>query len=202
MRAHRTTPAPSRTAETRARPSASWAELAASFLRIGTTVYGGMWGGARELERELVERRGWLSAEELRLRLVLSTLMPSPRFIGLAGLVGYQLRGWWGSVLAVLSLLLPSALMVLAVVVLASRGPLPPVLAWVQRSVSVAVVGVLLGNAWHLVSQPSLSSRRRLAGVVLAAAVGWAVHRGGPLVAAAVVGLLAGWALLRGEALP
>ncbi|MDR7541236.1 MAG: chromate transporter, partial [Armatimonadota bacterium] len=125
-----------------------------------------------------------------------------PRFIGLAGLVGYQLRGWWGSVLAVLSLLLPSALMVLAVVVLASRGPLPPVLAWVQRSVSVAVVGVLLGNAWHLVSQPSLSSRRRLAGVVLAAAVGWAVHRGVPLVAAAVVGLLAGWALLRGEALP
>jgi len=161
-----------------------------------------MWGGARELERELVGHRGWLSPEELRLRLVLSTLMPSPRFIGLAGLVGYQLKGWWGSVLAVLSLLLPSALMVLAVVVLATRGPLPPVLAWVQRSVSVAVVGVLLGNAWHLLSRSSLSPRRRLAGVALAAVVGWAVHGGVPLIAAALAGLLVGWVLLRGEALP
>jgi chromate transporter len=72
-----------------------------------------MWGGVRELERELVQRRRWLGPEELRLRLVLSTLMPAPRFIGLAGLVGFQLRGWWGSLVAVLSLLLPSSLMVL-----------------------------------------------------------------------------------------
>lgn len=202
MGPQRTTTAPSRTPESHPKPSVSWAELAGSFLRIGTTVYGGMWGGARELERELVERRGWLSSEELQLRLVLSTLMPSPRFIGLAGLVGYQLRGWWGSVLAVLSLLLPSALMVLAVVVLATQGPLPPVLRVVQRAVSVAVVGVLLGNAWHLVGQPSLGRRRRLAGVALAAVVGGAVHGGVPLAAVALAGLLVGWVLLRREAPP
>jgi chromate transporter len=158
-----------------------------------------MWGGVRELERELVQRRRWLGPEELRLRLVLSTLMPAPRFIGLAGLVGFQLRGWWGSLVAVLSLLLPSSLMVLGVVMLASGRPLPPVWEALQRSVSLAVVGVLLGNAWRQASGPSLRFRTRLLGVLLSASVAVAVHRGVPLGAVALGGLVVGWWLLREE---
>ncbi len=179
------------------RTKATWAELAGSFLRIGTTVYGGMWGGVRELERELVERRRWLAPEELRFRLVLSTLMPAPRFIGLAGLVGFQLRGWWGSLVAILALLMPSSSMVLGVVMLASGRPLPPVWEAVQRSVSLAVVGVLLGNAWRQASEPSLRFRTRLLGVLLSATVAVAVHRGVPLAAVALGGLVVGWWLLR-----
>jgi len=179
-------------------PAASWADLATSFLRIGTTVYGGMWGGARELERELVDRRRWLSREDLQLRLVLSTLMPSPRFIGLAGLVGFQLRGWWGSVLAVLSLLLPSALMVLAVVSVATHTTLPREVDTVQRLVSVAVVGILVGNAWRLAADQPVRGGRRLTGVLLGGAVALAVHRGLPLAAVALGGLAAGWLLFRG----
>lgn len=178
---------------------APWRALAASFLRIGTTVYGGMWGGARELERELVERRGWLSKEQLQVRLVLSTLMPAPRFIGLAGLVGYQLRGWWGSVVSVACLLLPSALMVLGVVVMATRGPLPAALVVVQRFASLAVVGVLLGNAWRLVGDQPVRGSDRLAGVLLSGAVALAVHRGLPLFAVALLGLATGWLLFRGR---
>lgn len=175
----------------------SWRALAASFLRIGTTVYGGMWGGAWELERELVERRGWLSKEQLQLRLVLSTLMPAPQFIGLAGLVGYQLRGWWGSVVSVACLLVPSALMVLGVVVMATRGPLPAALWVVQRFASLAVVGILLGNAWRLVADQPARGSDRLAGVLLGGAVALAVHRGLPLFAVALLGLVAGWLLFR-----
>ncbi len=182
----------------RARSEVTWTELVSGFLRIGTTVYGGMWGGVRELERELVHRRRWLSVEELRLRLVLSTLMPSPRFIGLAGLVGFQLRGWWGSVVAVLSLLLPSSLMVLAVVMAASHRTLPAALETVQRWVSVAVVGVLLGNAWRHAAEQSTTGRRRAAGVLLSTVVAVSVHQGVPLAVAAVGGLLVGWWLLGG----
>lgn len=171
--------------------------LAASFLRIGLTVYGGMWGGVRQLERELVELRGWLAPEALRLRLVLSTLMPSPRFIGLAGLVGFQLRGWLGSVAAVFSLLLPSSLLVLGVVAVSGPGSLPDFLALPQRFASVAVVGILLGNAWrHAWDQPA-PGLARWSGIALGAAVAVAVHHGVPLVVAALGGLLAGWVLLR-----
>ena len=125
--------------------------------------------------------------------------MPAPRFIGLAGLVGFQLRGWWGSLVAVLSLLLPSSLMFLGVVMLLSGRPLPPVWEALQRSVSLAVVGVLLGNAWRQASGPSLRFRTRLLGVLLSASVAVAVHRGVPLGAVALGGLVVGWWLLREE---
>lgn len=155
-----------------------------------------MWGGVRELEQEFVQRRRWLSPEQLRVWLVLSTLMPAPRFIGLAGLVGFQLRGWWGSVMAVLSLLLPSSLMVLAVVMVASHRMLPVALETVQRWVSVAVVGVLMGNAWRHAAERSIPRQRRVVGVLLGAGVAVSVHHGVPLVLAAAGGLLVGWWLL------
>lgn len=180
----------------RPRPEPLWTELAGGFLRIGTTVWGGMWGGVRELEREFVRRRRWLSSEQLRLWLVLSTLMPAPRFIGLAGLVGFQLRGWWGSVVAVLSLLLPSSLMVLAAVIAASHRMVPVALETVQRWISVAVVGVLLGNAWRHAWESSIPRQRRVVGVLLGAGVAVSVHHGAPLVLAAAGGLLVGWWLL------
>lgn len=176
--------------------------LATTFLRIGLTVYGGMWGGVRQLERELVERHGWLEHEALRLRLVLSTLMPSPRFIGLAGLVGFQLRGWLGGVVAVFSLLLPSSLLVLAVVMASRPGSLLDSLAFPQRFASVAVVGILLGNAWrHAWDQPA-SRAGRWAGIALAVAVAVAVHWGAPMVLTALGGLAVGWVLLRREGAP
>lgn len=187
----------SRTASTPSSPSLR--ALAGSFFRIGLTVYGGMWGGVRQLERELVELRGWLAPEALRLRLVLSTLMPSPRFIGLAGLVGFQLRGWLGSVVAVFSLLLPSSLLVLAVVMASGPGSLPDFLTLPQRFASVAVVGILLGNAWrHAWDQPAPGAAR-WGGIALAAAVAVAVHESVPLVVVALGGLVVGWVLLRGE---
>ena len=87
--------------------------------------------------------------------------------------------------------------MVLGVVMLASGRPLSPVWEAVQRSVSLAVVGVLLGNAWRQASAPCLSLRTRLLGALLSATVAVAVHQGVPVVAAALGGLAVAWWLLR-----
>ena len=163
----------------------------------GATTFGGMWAATDKLERDLVDRTGWLSREELRASFVLATLIPAPRFLGLGGLVGHRVGGWLGAFLGSLGLLLPASLLVLTGAVLVGPelldGPLEPM----TRALSIAIVGVLLGNAYRKVSGENGTRRQRRTGVLLAASILLSVVLGVPLVLAAVAGVVLGALLLR-----
>lgn len=163
----------------------------------GATTFGGMWAATDKLERDLVDRTGWLSKEELRASFVLATLIPAPRFLGLGGLVGYGVGGWLGSFLGSLGLLLPASLIVITGAVLIGPelldGPLEPM----TRAVSIAIVGVLFGNAYRQVSGEKGTRRQRQTGVLLAGFILLSVVLGVPLVVAAVTGFVLGALLLR-----
>lgn len=169
------------------------------FLQVGATTFGGMWAATGKLERDLVDRTGYLSAEQLRVSFVLATLIPAPRFLGLGGLVGFRVGGWLGSFMASLGLLLPASLLVLAGAALVGpdllAGPLGPMI----RAVSIAIVGILFGNAYRQVHGEKGSRRHRQIGVVLSAAILGSVVLGVPLVVSAVVGFVVGALLLRPE---
>ncbi|TBL81233.1 chromate transporter [Paenibacillus thalictri] len=162
------------------------------FLLLGTTMFGGMLAGTQKLEQELVDRRGWLTAQELQAIIIAATLIPSPKFVGLAAQVKYRLNGWKGSVVSVLALLLPGSLMVLLAAVLLSpellAGPLRPL----QRAIGVAIVGVLFGNAYHQLQSGKYKGRDKTVGIIIAIAVAAAAMAGIPLLIAAGVGFAAG----------
>jgi chromate transporter len=169
------------------------------FLQVGATTFGGMWAATRKLERDLVDRTGWLPPEELRASFVLATLIPAPHFLSLGGLVGFRVGGWLGSFLASLGLLLPASLLVVAGTALVGpellAGPLGPMI----RAVSIAIVGILFGNAYRQVRGEKGSRRHRQIGVALSAAILGSVVLGLPLVISAVVGFVVGALLLRPE---
>ena len=166
-------------------------------LRSGATTFGGMWAATEKLERDLVDRTGWMSREELRSSFVLATLIPAPRFLGLGGLVGFRVGGWLGSFLGALGLLLPASVLVVLGAVLVGPelldGPLEPM----TRAVSIAIVGVLFGNAYRQVRGEKAAPRNRRVGVALAVAIFSSVVLGVPLIVSAVVGFLLGALLLR-----
>lgn len=170
-----------------------------TFLKVGATTFGGMWAATDKLERDLVDRTGWLPKEELRASFVLATLIPSPRFLGLGALVGFRVGGWAGAVLGALGLILPTCLLVVAGAVLVGpdllAGPLEPM----TRAVSIAVVGILFGNAYRQVRGEKGGRRSRGIGTILSAAILSSVVLGVPLVVTAVVGFVAGALVLRPE---
>lgn len=177
-------------------PRPGLAALGAVLLRIGATTFGGMWAAARKLEAELVGRLGWLTAEEQRALMIASTLIPAPKFLSFGGLVGFRLGGWAGSLVALLALLAPGALVVL----LGAAWLTPEVLGTasgpLQRAVALAVVGLLLGNAFRQVSGAGVRGRRRVLGIALGAAVAVAAVGGVSLILAAGLGLAIGAVLL------
>jgi chromate transporter len=168
-------------------------------LKAGATTFGGMWAATAKLERDLVERTGWMSKEELRASFVLATLIPAPRFMGLGGLVGFRVHGWLGAFAGALGLLLPASLLVLAGTALVGpellAGPLGPL----TRVVSIAIVGLLFGNAYRQVRGEKGTRRNRQIGVALSAAIFGSVVLGVPLMISAFTGFVLGALLLRPE---
>ena len=121
------------------------------FLYLGTFGFGGPIALAGYMQRDLVEKRRWISKEDYLDGLALAQLAPGPLAAQLAMYLGYVRAGVWGATLVSLAFILPSFLMVLGISWLYVRyGGL----AWMQAlfyGSGAAVIGIIVRAAWKLV---------------------------------------------------
>ena len=89
------------------------------FLKIGSVLFGSGYVLLAFLERDLVHRLGWLSAQQLIDAVAVGQITPGPVFTT-ATFIGYILGGLPGAVLATIGIFLP------AFVFVALSGPLVP----------------------------------------------------------------------------
>ena len=89
-------------------------ELAALFLRLGATAFGGPAAHVAMMEDEIVRRRRWLTREEFLDLLGAANLIPGPNSTELALHVGWRRAGGPGLVVAGACFILPAALIVAA----------------------------------------------------------------------------------------
>lgn len=169
--------------------------VAAVFLKIGALGFGGPYSLLAMMQREVVERRKWVTAEDFAQSVAIGTMTPGPIFFAAAVYVGYRLRGLGGAVTAAVACLLPSFLLSVAfAAVYVQVEAAGPMLAAV-KGVSAAVVGVL--GAVTLQMGRSLLKKTAEVGfavacLVLLAALG--VH---PLLVLAAVAILGPFVLER-----
>lgn len=149
-------------------PPTPLGELAALFLRLGATSFGGPAAHIAMLEHEVVERRGWMTREQYLDLLGATQLMPGPNSTEMAIHVGYLRAGLPGLVVAGIAFLAPAVLLtgLLAWGYVRGRG-LPQVdglLYGVKPVILAIVVGAFAGMA------PKAAPTRRLQALGLAAA--------------------------------
>ena len=88
--------------------------LFGSFCKIGAFTIGGGYAMIPLMEKEIVDRRGWLDRETFLDVLSLSQAMPGIFAVNMASNIGYRLRGIAGAVTSVLgNILLPIAIIIL-----------------------------------------------------------------------------------------
>lgn len=92
----------------------SRAELARFFAGLGTTGFGGPIALVGYMERELVARRQWVTAQEFRDGLAFSQLAPGPLAAQLAMYLGWVCHGVQGATIAGALFVAPSFVMVVA----------------------------------------------------------------------------------------
>ena len=125
-------------------------KLAGYFLRLGTVGFGGPIALAGYMQRDLVERRRWLTNEDYKQGLALAQLSPGPLAAQLTMYLGWVRAGTLGASVVAAAFILPSFVMVLALSVLYVRfGGLP----WMRGAfygIGAAVIAVIARSAFKL----------------------------------------------------
>jgi len=120
------------------------------FLYLGTCGFGGPIALAGYMQRDLVERRRWVTPEDYRVGLALAQLAPGPLAAQLAIYLGYVRGGFWGATMVGVLFIVPSFLMVVALGALYVRyGGL----WWMQAvfyGIGACVIGIIVRAAYKL----------------------------------------------------
>jgi chromate transporter len=130
-------------------------EIFLEFLIIGATSFGGV---VPYLRGSLVTKRHWVDDKEFVEMLSISQSLPGLNATNMAVVVGEKLRGWMGSVAALVGICLPGGLLMYAVgMFYRSHGDHDFVTAGL-KGVAAAAVGLILFTVVSL-SKKSLSGK-------------------------------------------
>src|SRR6266436_762713 len=143
-------PSPTFAAPAQETASVSMREFLLYFLRLGTFGFGGPIALAGYMQRDLVERRRWISKQDYLEGLALAQLAPGPLAAQLAIYLGWVRARVLGATLVALAFVAPSLVMVLAISALyVAYGGLP----WMQGlfyGIGAAVIAIIARSAVKL----------------------------------------------------
>ena len=92
-------------------------QLFTSFFKIGAFTFGGGWAMISVIEKEIVDRHGWIEREEFLDLLAIAQSMPGILAVNIATAIGDKIGGMKGSIVASLGTILPSFLIILSIAI-------------------------------------------------------------------------------------
>jgi len=128
-------------------------QLVRYFLKLGTLGFGGPVALVGYMQRDLVEKRGWIAESDYKEGLALAQLSPGPLAAQLAMYLGYVRARVLGATVVGLAFVLPSFLMVVA---LGWAYTLYGGLTWMQAvfyGVGASVIGIIAHSAYKLTTR-------------------------------------------------
>lgn len=168
-------PAPSApaAAETRPRPH-SPSDLFFSFSILALQGFGGV---LAVVQRELVEKKKWMTNEEFVEEWAVAQIMPGPNVVNLSVMLGDRYFGWRGAMAALSGMLAFPTLIVLALATLYVHYAQHPQVAGALRGMAAVAAGLIAATAFKLAGPLKKHPLGRGVCALLAAAcfvlVGW-----------------------------
>ena len=114
-----------------------------TYLKIGTFTLGGGYAMLPLIQREIVDRHGWIDEEEFLNMIALAQAAPGLIAVNSAIFIGWRVDGWRGVVGAVLGAVLPSFLIILAIAMVFSEWKELPAVEAAFKGIRPAVVALI-----------------------------------------------------------
>ena len=86
-----------------------------TFFKIGAFTFGGGYAMIPLIQRETVEKHGWISDDDILEVVAIAESTPGPIAINAATFIGYRVAGFLGALCATLGVALPSFVVILAI---------------------------------------------------------------------------------------
>ncbi len=88
-----------------------------TFFKIGAFTFGGGWAMISLIQKEVVDKHGWVSKEDFVDMLAVAQSLPGILAVNFSVAIGDRLRGFKGSLVAALGTILPSFIIILAIAI-------------------------------------------------------------------------------------
>lgn len=92
-------------------------QLFATFFKIGAFTFGGGWAMISIIEREIVDKHGWIERKDFLDLLAVAQSLPGILAVNIATAIGDKLKGMKGSALASAGTILPSFILILIIAI-------------------------------------------------------------------------------------
>ncbi|GAA4184836.1 chromate efflux transporter [Shinella granuli] len=175
----------------------SVSEVFRVFLKLGLTSFGGPIAHLGYFRDELVTRRKWLSESAYADLVALCQFLPGPASSQVGFALGLTRAGWLGAFAAFLAFTLPSAMILLALAMTATRLESPLALG-VLHGLKIVAVAIVAQAVWGMAKNLCPDKERATIAVVAVLLLAWAPGAIG-MMAAILLGALAGLALGKGQ---
>jgi chromate transporter len=135
-----------------AAPLARPASIADLFISMTLLALQGFGGVLAVVQRELVEKKRWMSREEFIEEWAVAQIMPGPNVVNLALMIGHRYFGLRGALAAVSGMLAVPLVVILLLAVLYSRYGADPHIAGALRGMGAVAAGLITATGLKLAS--------------------------------------------------
>ena len=123
-----------------------YADLFLTFARIGGLTFGGGYAMLPILQRDVVEKKGWATDEELTDYYAIGQCTPGIIAVNTATFIGRNKAGFWGAIAATLGVVFPSLIIITVIAALLTHFADIPAVQHAFSGIRVCVC-VLILNA-------------------------------------------------------
>ncbi len=146
-----------------------------TYFKIGTFTLGGGYAMLPLIQREVVDRKGWIDEEEFLNMIALAQAAPGLIAVNSAIFIGWRVGGWKGVCGAVLGAVLPSFLIILAIAMLFREWKELPAVEAAFKGIRPAVVALIAAPLFKMAKSAKISWLTALIPVIAALLI-WLGH--------------------------
>ncbi len=121
-------------------------QLYSAWFKMGLFTFGGGYAMLPMIQKEVIERYGWATEEEVMNYYAIGQCLPGIIAINTATFIGYRLKGVIGGIISTLGVISPSFIIIIAIAGLISNFSELTIVQYALSGINVAVC-VLMFNA-------------------------------------------------------
>lgn len=165
-------------------------QLFFTFLKIGAFTFGGGWAMISIIEKEIVDKKGWLERSEFLDLLAIAQAVPGILAVNISVVVGDRLKGMKGSVAAAAGTILPSFLIILAIAIFLTPELIKnnEIVSSIFKGIRPAVVALIIAPVLSSAKAAGITWKT----VVIPAGVALLIFSGLPVVSNPIIYIIIG----------
>ena len=126
-------------------------DLFLTFFKIGAFTFGGGYAMFPVFQRELSEKRNWVTEEELMDCYAIGQCTPGVIAVNTSSFVGFKTKGVLGAICATLGMITPSIIIITIIAALIGNFSDNHIVASALRGIRIAVCGMVMVTIYRLI---------------------------------------------------